>query len=173
MKKFSPRNTLRFRTLYCLIISLVITTFSLGFTLATSLNLQDAADKRFGDEQFLQELQSYLDNLETALEGYLSTLSSSSLTRLLYFAETLNSSLPPERPITADKTDLMQREIFFLFDSYLVQVNRIIEEKRGRKVREYTESFEGISRLYAYISRRIDEANLTGFRSQLEEYRNF
>ena len=173
MKHLSPRNSLGFRILYCLVISLVITTFSLGFTLITSLNLQDAANKRFEEELFLQELQSYLDNIETFLESYLSTLSSSSLTRLLYFAETLNKALPQERLITTNKTELMQREVFFLFDSFLDQVNQIIEEKRGRKVRGYTENFERISRLYAYISQRIDATNLNGFRNQMEEYRNF
>jgi sensor histidine kinase YesM len=152
---------------------MVILVFSLCFILVITLNLQKIADQRFKTEQFLQELKSQLFEIQQPLQGYLSSWSSSSLSKLLFLTETLNESLPEERPIMQDSASLMNREIFFVTEAYLSQINSIIELKRGRKVSEYTVSYEELSRMYEYITEKIDDSSLSGFRIQLSEYRNF
>ncbi|HUZ18392.1 MAG TPA: histidine kinase [Spirochaetia bacterium] len=167
------RDSLRVRLLLYLSISMVIMMFSLGFILLNSLNLQNLAYLRFQEEHYFQELQTNLGALQEPLEKYLTDRSSSALTRLLFLIETIHEKVPPARPISSDQTFLMKREIYFLIDAYLSQVNQIIELKRGRKVVEYIDSYDELSKLYRHISAEIDNVSLRGFRVQLEEYRSF
>lgn len=167
------KNSLRTRLLIYFSISMIITVFSMGFVLINSLKLQEIADRRFEDEQFLQELQNQLIDIQVPLRSYMTSYSSSSLAKLLFIIETLNESIPSNRPIFADDSILIKREIYFLMDSYLMQLKQIIEQKRGRKVQQYINSYEKLNNLYEYISNRINDINLLGFSVQLEEYRAF
>lgn len=167
------KNSLKSRLFIYFSISMIITLFSMGFALLNSVNLQNIADRRFKDEQFLQELQFHLDDIQEPLNNYLTSYSSSSLSRLLFIIETLNEIVPVNRPITTDNSDLIKREIYFLIDSYLLQLNQVIEQKRGRKVEQYIKGYTNLNKLYKYISNRINDVSLFGFRVQLEEYRSF
>lgn len=173
MRRFPISNSLRAKLLYYFIFSISFTVISFGIILALSLSLQDIADQRFEDEQFLHDLQVQLDEIQEPIESYLSVYSSSALTQLLYASETLKDTLPGKRVISDNEAELLKREIYFLIDSYLLQVNQVIEMKRGRNVLGYTSGFEELSILYNYITLRINEVSLQGFRSQLGEYRNF
>jgi two-component system, sensor histidine kinase YesM len=166
-------NSLRFKLLYYLSGSMAILVLSLCFIMVITLNLQRIADQRFRNEQFLQEVQNRLLEIQEPLRGYLSSWSSSSLSRLLFLTQTLSESIPKDRPISPESSALMNREIYFVVEAYLGQINGIIELKRGRKVNEYTEAYDELSRMYEYITAKIDEASLYGFRIQLAEYRDF
>lgn len=167
------RNSLRVRLLLYLSISMIIVVFSLGFILASSLDLQNIAYLRFQEEHYFQQLQTHLAELQEPLEKYLTDRSSAALARLLFLNETIREKIPPARPIDSDETYLLKREIYFLIDAYLAQVNQIIELKRGRKVVEYIDRYNELSTLYAHITAEINRVSLHGFRVQLEEYRSF
>ncbi len=167
------KNSLKFKLVYYVSISILILAVSFSIILVITMNIQRIADQRFEDEQFLQDLKGQLNEIQSPLQDYLSSWSSSALSRLLFITETMNESVPKERPVTNVDTDLIKREIFFLIDAYLVKTNQIIEMKRGRKVSEYTIAYEELSQLHTYISKRIDDASLAGFRVQLYEYRSF
>jgi len=152
---------------------MIIMVVSLGFILINSLDLQYIAYFRFQEEHYFQEVQTNLSELQEPLEKYLTDRSSVALARLLFLIETIREKVPPTRPISSDETYLMKREIYFLIDAYLSQVNQIIEMKRGRKVIEYIDSYNELRRLYAHISTEINQVSLHGFRVQLAEYRNF
>lgn len=173
MSLFRISNSLRVKLLYYFLLSMIFTLISFGMIFASSQVLQDIADRRFEDEQFLHELQGLLEEIQEPLQTYLSIYSSSSLAKLLYTTETLKDALPVDRPVKSDELELLKREIYFLIDSYLHKVNQIIELRRGRKVQAYTEAFEDLSVLYQYITSRINDVSLKGFRRQLEEYRDF
>lgn len=166
-------NSIKSRLLIYFCISMIIIVASLSFVFYSSLKLQNIADRRFEDEQFLQEIQMHLVDIQAPLQNYLTSYSSSSLSKLLYIIEILNESIPIQRKITADESDLIKREISFLLDNYLSQINQIIEQKRGHRVKEYTENYQNLYNLYNYITDRINYVSLLGFRVQLEEYRNF
>lgn len=166
-------NSLRARLLLYLSISMVIVALSLGFILVNSLGLQNIAYLRFQEEHYFQDIQSNLNELQAPLEKYLTDRSSSALARLLFLVETIREKIPPARPISSDDNYLMKREIYFLIDAYLAQVNQIIELKRGRKVIEYIGSYDDLNKLYNHISAEIDRVSLHGFRVQLEQYRSF
>ncbi|HUX52041.1 MAG TPA: histidine kinase [Spirochaetia bacterium] len=167
------RNSLRVRLLFYLSISMIIVILSLGFILVNSLSLQNIAHHRFQEEHYFQEVQTFLVDLQDPLEKYLTDRSSSALARLLFLIEVIREKIPPDRPISSDETYLMKREIYFLIDAYVAQVNQIIELKRGRKVVEYIDSYREMTNLYTHISNEIDKVSLRGFRVQLGEYRSF
>ncbi|MEA1911839.1 MAG: hypothetical protein U9N32_09235, partial [Spirochaetota bacterium] len=137
-------NSIKSRLLIYFAISMIIISFSLGFVLYNSLKLQNIADRRFEDEQFLQEIKINLQDLQVPLQSYLTSYSSSSLSKMLYIIEILNESNPGKRIITANESDLIKREIFFLLDNYLSQLNQIIEQKRGHRVQEYTDNYQNL-----------------------------
>ncbi|MDC7126856.1 MAG: histidine kinase [Spirochaetales bacterium] len=172
MKSFFP-NSLHSRLLTYFIMSLAFTFFFFGFMLMNSIYLQEVADERFANERFLQNIKDELSNIQEPLEKYLTTFSSEALSKLLFTTETLKETIPSQRKIVANNQELLKREIYFLIDTYLEKATLLVEQKRGRKVTEYTNSFEEITKLYRYIGKRIDEISLQGFRGQLEEYRNF
>lgn len=167
------RNSLKFKLLYYLSLSIVILAVSFSLILVINLNVQGIADKRFEDEHFLQGLQMHLNDMQAPLQSYLSSWSSSSLSRLLYITETISETIPSVRPVVNEETDLIRREIFFLIDAYLLEINKVIEMKRGRRVSEYTIAYEKLNRMFEYISGRINDVSLAGFRIQLSEYRDF
>ena len=166
-------NSLRVKLLLYLSISMIIMVFSIGFILVNSLDLQNIAFLRFQEEHYFQEVQTNLSELQDPLEKYLTDRSSAALARLLFLIETIREKVPPARPIASDESYLLKREIYFLIDAYLSKVNQIIEMKRGRKVVEYIDSYNELTRLYTHISKEIDQVSLHGFRVQLTEYRNF
>jgi len=173
MNNLLNKNTLRSKLLYYFFISLIFTLISFGFIFANSLKLQEIADERFKNEQYLDNLQNSLEEIQEPLEVYLSTFSSSSLSLLLFSKETLRDLIPDERPVSIRESELMNREVYFLIDSYIMQVDQIIEQKRGRKVSIYAQSYEDLTVLYNYITEQINKLSLRGFRKQLGEYRNF
>ncbi len=167
------RNSLWFKLLMYLSISMVIMVSSIGFILYNSVDLQNIAYQRFREERFFQELQYHLTELQAPLQNYLTNKSSSALARLLFLSETIREMIPQSRPIIDDESELLKREIYFLIDSYLSRINLIIEQKRGRKAREYNETYQELIRMHDHITVQIDELSLHGFRVQLAEYSNF
>lgn len=167
------KNSLKIKLLYYISISVIILLILVSIIFLITMNLQRIADQRFENEQYMQKLQSQLAELQSPLQGYLSTWSSDALSKLLFLDETINEAIPDERPVHANEQELMKREIFFLIESYLEKVDQIIELKRGKKVQEYYSSYGELSRLYDYINSRIDAFSLFGFRVQLNEYRDF
>lgn len=167
------RNSLKGRLFYTFIISIILTLFSFGFSLVNTLNLQDIANRRFTDEQYFIEINNILTDIQQPLVSYLSLFSTSSLSTLMVNTGYLRSIIPERRPIYDNELELIKREIYFLIDEYLFRVDNIIEQKRGRKVEEYSMGFEDLTVLYKYIRRRIDDLSLNGFRKQLAEYNHF
>ncbi len=173
MTRNKIRNSLKGRLFYTFIISILLTLFSLGFSLVNTLNLQNIADQRFTDEQYFIKIDYILTDIQGPLVSYLSLFSTSSLSTLMVNTEYLRSMIPKNRPIYDNELELIKREIYFLIDEYLIRVDNIIEQKRGRKVEEYSMGFEDLTVFYNYIRGRIDDLSLNGFRNQLGEYNHF
>ena len=134
MIRFRISNSLRAKLLYYFIFSMAFTVVSFSIILTLSLTLQDIADKRFEDEQSLHILQVQLDEIQEPIESYLSFYSSSSLAQLSLCIGNHKRDSPDRRIIKDDESELMKRDIYFLIDSYLLQVDKLIEMKRGRNV---------------------------------------
>ena len=143
---------------------------SLAFILFTTVGLQGLVNNQFRMERFFRELQFEVESIQDPLLNYLSTRSSRSLSDLMAQEQILRNMLPEERRITSDQFDLESREIYFLLESYLDRIDGVINLKRARAMREYTASYEEMSRFSDYIVDRIDQISLYGLRSELANY---
>jgi len=102
-----------------------------------------------------------------------SSRSSKALADLLIREQTLRGMIPETIPITRDPIDLTVREVYHLLESYLEMMDTAVQEKRGRAISEYTQLYETLETMNAYISRQIDKISLYGFREQLADYEQF
>ena len=166
-------HSLRYRILLYFALSLMVTVIALGFIMGFSIELQNMADRQFDDELQLQEIRGQLNEIQEPLLEFLSTRSSGSLSRLLILSQNLRSDLPEERPRSADQVKQVKREVFFLIEAYLEEIDLIIESKRGRNIEAYTRHYEEMQSLLAFIYQRIDYASLYGFRQGTGDYRAF
>ena len=166
-------NSLRTRLSLFYALSMGVTGVFLGIIMLLSLQLSRMADRQFSDEQNLRDLQIRLENIQEPLLGFLSSWSSTSLSELLIMTEGLKGEIPREKPLSREPVEQFRREIYFLAEAYLEQIDRIIGEKRGRNITAYTESYEFMQELYAHINNRIDKARLTGFRRGMDSFQAF
>ncbi|MBN2625825.1 MAG: histidine kinase [Spirochaetales bacterium] len=166
-------NSLRTRLSLFYGLSMGITGVFLGIIMLLSMELRQTADRQFTDEQQLRDLQFRLENLQEPLLGYLSSWSSASLSELLIMSEGLKGQIPEEKPISREPAEQFKREIYFLVEAYLDQIEKIIGEKRARNITAYTNSYEFLQELYTHINNRIDKARLTGFRRGMESFQSF
>ncbi len=166
-------NSLRFRILFYFSLSLLVTVVALGFIMVLSSRLQNMANRQFDDELQLQEIQMELTEIQEPLLEFLSTRSSASLSELLILTQNLKSELYEQRPKSRDMVKQIKREVFFLIEAYLDQIDRIIELKRGRNIQAYTLQYEQMQSLLDYINDRIDYACLQGFRQGIIDYQDF
>ena len=166
-------NSLRTRLALFYILSMGVTGLFLGIIMLLSLQLLQMADRQFSDEQRLRDLQTRLENIQEPLLGFLSSWSSSSLSELLIMTEGLKGEIPVDKPLTREPDEQNQREIYYLAEAYLDQIDLIIGEKRGRNITAYTVSYEFMQELYSHINHRIDNARLTGFRRGMDSFQAF
>ena len=166
-------DSLRSRILIYFTISMMVTVLALGFIMGFSIKLQEMADRQFDDELQLQDIQNQLADIQEPLLEFLSTRSSGSLSTLLILTQNLRSDLPLKRLRSSDQVKQVKREVFFLIEAYLEQIDQIIELKRGRNIEAYTLRYEEMQSLLSFIYQRIDYASLYGFRQGTVDYRAF
>ncbi|MBN2617065.1 MAG: histidine kinase [Spirochaetales bacterium] len=166
-------NSLKSRLFYTFTISILLTLSSFSFSLINTIRLQKIADDRFNDEQYFISLQTTITDIQNPLKSYLRIFSTSALSDLLTNMEKLQGMLPSDRTIYNSDHEIKKREIYFLIDKYIASCKIIMNQKRGRKVNEYSKGYEELTILYNYISNKIDILSLEGFRNQLVKYNNF
>ncbi|MDR0452198.1 MAG: histidine kinase [Treponema sp.] len=151
----------------------IILVFSMAYILFAAKNLQNIQDSSFEQERFIKTVQEDLAAYQEPLLEYLSTRSSNALARIVTDSQALRNKLPAYSPITADKTVLKEREIYFLIYAYLNMADQAVEEKRGRNIVAYTRIYDEMAGLLAYINEEIEAVNTERFRSQLDAYELF
>jgi signal transduction histidine kinase len=151
----------------------VILIFSTAYILFSAKNLQNISDSSFEQERFIKTIQEDLDAYQEPLLEYLSTRSSNALARILIDSQALRAKLPAYSPITANKTELKERELYFLIYAYLNLADEAMEEKRGRNIAAYTRIYDEMAGLLAYINEEIEAVNTERFRNQLDAYELF
>ena len=119
----------------------------------------------------LSDLEDSLDTVQNSLAEYLNTKSTDSLNDY-YLAEQQFSAMLDglEKNATDNQQKLMERNIYWLSQSYLQLVSETVDAKRGRNVEKYKDSFDQSGKLYTYIKSYIDSLNGYSFRSNTESY---
>jgi sensor histidine kinase YesM len=151
----------------------IILVFSTAYILFSAKNLQNISDSSFEQERFIKTIQEDLAAYQEPLLEYLSTRSSNALARIFTDSQALRNKLPAYSPITADKTELKEREIYFLIYAYLNLADQAVEEKRGRNIAAYTRIYDEMAGLLAYINEEIEAVNRERFSSQMDAYELF
>ena len=147
-----------------------ILVLSTVYTLFSARNLQNISDRIFERERFIKTLQEELEAYQEPLLEYLSTRSSNALSRILINTQNLRGRLPAYFPISADKAELRERELYRLIHAYLNLADQAMEEKRGRYIAAYTAIYDEMEGLLAYINREIEAISTGHFRGQLDAY---
>jgi two-component system, sensor histidine kinase YesM len=167
------RQSLRAQLILNVGLSLIIIVLSMSYILFISWQTQRVVDAQFRSERFYQELQDEIEAIRIPFLEYLSSRSSKALADLLIREQTLRGMIPETIPITREPIDLTVREVYHLLESYLEMMDTAVQEKRGRAISEYTQLYETMETMNAYISRQIDKISLYGFREQLADYEQF
>ncbi|MDR3160192.1 MAG: histidine kinase [Spirochaetaceae bacterium] len=147
-----------------------ILVLSTGYILFSARNLQNISDRIFERERFIKTLQEDLAAYQEPLLEYLSTRSSNALSRVLINSQILRGKLPAYFPISADKEELRERELYRLIQAYLVLADEAMEEKRGRNIAAYTALYDEMEGLLASINREIETISAGYFSGRLDVY---
>jgi sensor histidine kinase YesM len=148
----------------------IILVLSTVYILFSARKLQDISDRSFERERFMKTVQEDLSAYQEPLLEYLSTRSSNALSRILINSQILRGKLPVYFPVSANKAELRERELYRLIYAYLNLADEAMEEKRGRYIAAYTAIYDEMEGLLAYINREIEAISTEYFRGQLDAY---
>ncbi|MDL2295732.1 sensor histidine kinase [Lachnospiraceae bacterium OttesenSCG-928-E19] len=119
----------------------------------------------------LNDLMENLENVQSYLYQYLSTKSSESLESYYEFEQDYRDNIEELNiDILNDSNSLMEKNIFYLSDTYLESANKAVEAKRGRDVSRYKEAYEESEKIYGYIQTNISSMNTTVFLHNAKDY---
>jgi sensor histidine kinase YesM len=125
----------------------------------------------YQDNRYLNRLTNALSDVQDSMTEYLSSKTSDSLRA--YYRTSQHFSILTEE-LDGRVTDLsfgrMERNIKYMSQNYLEEVELTIEAKRGRNVEKYRTYYENATEVYQYISEYITSLNLELFVSNSEHY---
>jgi sensor histidine kinase YesM len=169
-RRWLPVRSLKAQILFSVLGVFVILSFSTAYILFSAKNLQKVSEGIFERERFIKLIQEELEAFQGPLLEYLSTRSSNALAQILIDAQALRGKLPAYSPLTADRAELKERELYALIRSYLNLAEAAMEEKRGRNIAAYTQAYDEMAGLLSYINREIESISTERFRSQMDAY---
>jgi sensor histidine kinase YesM len=164
------RGSIRLQMLFSVFGVFFMLVFSTAYILVSTMNLQSLSDNSFEQERFIKSIQEDLAAYQGPLLNYLSTRSSNALAQILIDTQALRRKIPSYVPITTNKIELKERELYSLILSYLDLVDTAIEEKRGRNISAYIRQYNEMAGLLEYINNEIAYISTERFRSQLDAY---
>ena len=119
----------------------------------------------------LNDLSENLEQVQNQLYQYLSTKSSDALEGYYRYEQDYRDKLASLNiDIVNDANRLMEKNIYYMSETYLDITNQAIEAKRGRNVTRYSEGHEESERIYDYIQTSINSLNTTTFLKNAYNY---
>lgn len=160
-----------------LIFAFMLTTsiiFAVNYYLYVNMNrVIERVDSVYEGNTSLNELQSTLNRVQKDLTDYLNTGSSDAMEdyyryseEYLMLAKNLNTR------IIDDEKMLLEKNIYNLSNSYLKCTNEAIENKRGRKIEKYKESYEEATLIYEFLDVNIYSLNNQRFLNNSQSYKD-
>ncbi|MDR1930605.1 MAG: histidine kinase [Treponema sp.] len=165
-------HSFRFQILVGILGAFFLLVLSTAYILFCAQRLQDVSEGSFEQERYIKSIQEDLAAFQGPFIEYLSTRSSNAHAEILIGIQSLRQKVPARRNITGNRTDLKERELYFLILNYLDMAEKAMEEKRGRNI-AYTKTYEEMARLLDYINRETGAVSTERFRSQLGFYEQF
>jgi sensor histidine kinase YesM len=164
------RLSFRLQMLLCVLGVFFMLVLSMAYILFSTKRIQNISDSSFERERFIKSIQEDLAAYQGPLLDYLSTRSSNALAQILIDSQVLRGKLPTYYPITPNKVELKERELYSLIHAYLNLAETAMEEKRGRNISAYTRIYDELAGLLEYINHEIETISAERFRSQLDSY---
>ena len=128
-------------------------------------------DRTYVGNKNLMELRENLDEIQSCVTEYLNTRNEAVLhsfykreSEYKEVLKTLNCE------ITDSETQIMEKNIRNMSDSYLEVVNRAVIAKRGRDISGYQTKYEQACELFDYLVTCINDLNGTLFRNNSDTY---
>lgn len=134
-------------------------------------NISNRLDMVYQDNLHLNELSDSLTAVQDNMTDYLSSKTSDSLEDYYRSEQDYQRMLEDlNEEITGLSFDRMERNIRYMSEDYLEEVNYTIEAKRGRNVEKYRVHYEEAAQMYEYINTYIANLNTEKFRTNSEQY---
>ncbi len=168
--RFSNVSLQRKITLICLMSNLMVMIVNIVLMIGIS-NMSERIDSAYRSNIQLNELALALDGVQEGMTNYLNTKTSDALEDYyrsvqdyseLY--QQLNTS------VTGNRFQRMERNIYYLSENYVDDVEQTIEAKRGRNVEKYRIRYENATDLYKYIRTYVYSLNNEQLRDNSRNY---
>lgn len=151
-RPWKPRRqgSLRNRIIVNSIIILLVLVIATSYTAFASFDLARSVELLFRNSISMEELRATLRETQESLTGYLSAKNSESLKDFIRTSTSLsNMKLRLNKENKVDDVFLLEKDLAFLVDSYLVSAEGAVQAKRGRNVTQYVSLYEEARRAIA------------------------
>ncbi len=166
------RNLSLQKKMTCISLFVNLLILMVNISLLIGINeMSDRMDTVYQGNLLLSNLSGSLENVQNSMKDYLNTKTSDSLNDF-YAAEGEYSSMVSElkEEVSGDTFLQMERDIKYMSENYLAEVNQAIDAKRGRNVEKYRLRYENATKLYNYIYTYIFSLNNEQFKKNSESY---
>lgn len=134
-------------------------------------NTISQVDNVYSSNIQLNDLSENLQSIQDQLYEYLSTQSSDVLESYYSYEQDYRNKMRElNQKVVSDNYLLMEKNIYYLSQTYLEYTNEAINAKRGRDVSKYKEAYEKSDKLYDYLQAGIDSMNTTSFLENAHNY---
>ena len=131
----------------------------------------NSLDVVYSSNNALNQLNTALESLQNATEGYLNTKTSDALEQY-YIQEQEYSDMLVALDDNKDDNEnrVMERNIRHMSQNYLELTNQAVESKRGGNVEKYKNIYEEATRTFSYIESSINSLNNKQFVNNSKSY---
>ena len=158
-----------------LLVYFMFTTLLMGiacfYTYYNARTLASGMSAIFTNNNYLNEINNNVINVQSSLENFLSTNHSESLKE--YFKNTNNlrhsGEQIKERTYTTE-SGLLLEDIGNMINAYLDECDAAVNAKRGRDINGYIENYTEASNIFGYINIYINKLTIGQFQENTREY---
>ena len=150
--------------------ALIIFAVNILIFIKIDIQLQDFDDVYSGNE-YNNHFSDVVDGIQENLNDYMMTKSTSSMEEYYRLTEELRSMSEDMNYSVNDESILMlQKDVINIADFYLELTEDAVQNKRGRNILKYKESFDKATKMYGYLNDYIYSLNTAQFQQNTEHY---
>lgn len=158
------------------ILCVCLLTFAISFSVTAYLNLQNnrilgRIEDTYFSNQLLMKTQEVLQSIQNDVSTYLNTKSTDSLTDY-YDKENAYRILLKSfnTKITEADDEVMEKNIYYMSETYLDMAGKAIQAKRGRDIESYRQLYASMTQQYDYLNAAIYTLNNQKFEKNSTTY---
>ena len=163
--------TIRSKLIGCFGLT-VLVLFAMNLFMFMNINqMLSRVEEVYIENVSLNTLITELESVQSAMKEYLNTKSSDSMEDYYRSEQKLKQSLSKFNQKPAEQSDLlMEKNIYYMSESYLEITNETIQSKRGRLIEKYNISYQEATEIYDYINTYLYSLNNEQFLNNTKNY---